>query len=58
MKLNKEWHLKHKMPENATIDEKIAWHLEHQKNCQCRDMPDNIKLAIKQRKDKHLQNRS
>ncbi len=52
MKLNRDWHLKHKMPGNATLDERISWHLEHQKHCQCRDMPDNIKLAIKQRKSK------
>ena len=49
-KLNKEWHLAHRMPKNATIDERIAWHLEHSKNCDCRPIPDKIKAEIKKRK--------
>ncbi len=53
MKLNRDWHLKHKMPEKATMAERIAWHLEHQKNCQCRAMPDDVKLAIKQSKGRY-----
>jgi hypothetical protein len=24
------------MPKNATIDQRIEWHLEHAKNCTCR----------------------
>lgn len=35
-KINKEWHLKHKMPKNASFDERVKWHLEHQKHCNCR----------------------
>lgn len=35
-KLNKEWHLKHKMPANATFEERVKWHTEHQKHCLCR----------------------
>ncbi len=35
-KINAEWHLKHKMPKNPTIEERIKWHLEHQKHCSCR----------------------
>ena len=35
-KINKEWHLAHKMPKNPTMDQRIAWNLEHQKNCSCR----------------------
>jgi len=48
-KLNKEWHLAHRMPENATIGERIAWHLEHSKNCGCRPIPDKLKAEIKKR---------
>lgn len=36
-KINKEWHLAHKMPKNATIKQKIEWHQGHAKNCACRD---------------------
>lgn len=49
MKLNKEWHLKHPMPANATLDERIAWHLEHHKNCKCRNMPESIRRALQQK---------
>ena len=49
-KLNKEWHLAHQMPKNATIEERIAWHLEHSKNCACRPIPDKLKAEIKKRK--------
>lgn len=42
-KLNKEWHLKHKMPKNPTFEQRVKWHLEHQKHCACR--PIEGKLA-------------
>jgi hypothetical protein len=41
MILNKEWHVTHRMPTNATLEQRIAWHIEHKKNCACRDIPDN-----------------
>ena len=31
MKLNGEWHLAHCMPMNATLQQRIAGHIEHQK---------------------------
>lgn len=34
--INKEWHLKNKMPNNPTLDQRIAWHVDHARNCQCR----------------------
>ncbi len=46
MKINKEWHLKNRMPRNATLQQRINWHLEHLKHCTCRDMPENIKKEI------------
>jgi len=49
-KLNKEWHLGHRMPKNATIEDRIAWHLEHSKNCGCRPIPEKLKEEIKKRK--------
>lgn len=47
-KINKEWHLKHRMPKNPTIEQRIAWHLEHRKNCACRKIEG--KLADEMRK--------
>ena len=51
MKLNKKWHSTHPMPKNATLDQRITWHLEHKKNCGCRDIPENLKKEIKKRKN-------
>ena len=49
-KLNKEWHLVHPMPKNATMEERIAWHLEQSKHCACRTIPEKIKAEIQKRK--------
>ncbi len=46
MKINKEWHLKNKMPKNPTSEERINWHIAHAKNCTCREMPDSIRKEI------------
>lgn len=43
MALNKEWHLKNRMPKNPTTEERIKWHLEHQKNCTCFPFPKKLK---------------
>ncbi len=47
-KINKEWHEKNRMPKNASLAQRIAWHKEHVRNCSCRPMPDKIKDAIKE----------
>lgn len=52
MKTNKIWHEKHRMPENATLDERIVWHIEHAKNCACRDIPEGVKREIRKREKK------
>ena len=36
MALNAEWHRAHPMPKNPTMDQRIEWHLEHQRECGCR----------------------
>jgi hypothetical protein len=52
MQLNKEWHLTHPMPVNAALEQRIAWHIEHKKNCACRDIPEKLKAEIKKRRIK------
>lgn len=52
MAINKEWHLKNKMPKNATFEERVKWHLEHQKNCNCRPIPEKLLEEMKQKKIK------
>jgi hypothetical protein len=46
MKPNKDWHLTHRMPENPTLEQRVAWHLEHAEKCGCREIPANLKNKI------------
>jgi len=53
MKMNKTWHLKHKMPKNAAIAQKIKWHEGHAAHCSCRDskpMLEKLKAELKKRR--------
>jgi hypothetical protein len=47
MAINKEWHLKHRMPKNPTPEEKIKWHKEHAKHCDCRPIPEKLAEEIR-----------
>lgn len=50
MKINKEWHLANRMPKNASIDQRIAWHTEHAKNCSCRPgFPEKLREQMQQK---------
>jgi hypothetical protein len=42
-KMNKVWHSAHIMPKNATIEQRIEWHLAHKAHCNCRDIPEKLK---------------
>jgi len=53
MKINKDWHVKHKMPKNATFKERVEWHCAHQKYCNCRPIPEKLLTEIKQKKINH-----
>ena len=48
-KLNREWHLAHKMPARATLEQRLEWHLEHARHCSCRPIPDGIAREMKRR---------
>jgi hypothetical protein len=47
--INKEWHIKHKMPKNPTLEQRIEWHLEHAKHCHCRKIEGKIAEEMKKR---------
>ena len=49
MKINKEWHEAHRLPRNATFEERLEWHREHAEKCGCRDSPENIRLELERR---------
>ncbi len=46
MAINKEWHLKNKIPKNASEEERAKWHKAHLKNCSCYPVSENIKKLI------------
>ncbi len=47
--MNAEWHKKHVLPKGASLEQRIAWHREHQKRCACRPIPS--KLVDQMRRD-------
>jgi hypothetical protein len=50
LKMNTGWHKLHPMPHHATTDQRIEWHLQHLRHCQCRtDLPQKIKEEIQKR---------
>lgn len=49
MKLNREWHLEHKLARTATLEERLHWHLAHAANCGCREMPPSIRKELEAR---------
>jgi hypothetical protein len=55
--MNREWHEQHKMPDGATSNQRIQWHLEHIRNCACRPFPAKLfeMLSDRQRGDIALQ---
>jgi hypothetical protein len=52
MSINREWHLNNKMSKNPTLEQRIQWHLEHEKNCKCRPIPEKLLEEIVKRKAK------
>lgn len=48
-KINKEWHEKNKMTKNPTMEQRMAWHIEHAKNCSCRKIEGKIAEEMRKR---------
>lgn len=40
------WHKAHRMPVHPTVEQRIAWHREHQKHCACRPIPKSLEELI------------
>lgn len=47
--LNRLWHEQNRMPKNPTVEQRIAWHLEHAKNCRCREIPAGVAELMRAR---------
>lgn len=37
------------MPKNPTLDQRVAWHVEHARNCHCRKLEGKILEEINRR---------
>jgi uncharacterized protein YdhG (YjbR/CyaY superfamily) len=40
--MNAEWHKTHVLPRGASLEQRVAWHREHQKRCACRPLPPKL----------------
>jgi len=52
--INKEWHSKNKMPKNASFEQRVKWHIDHQKNCACVPIPRKLLEEMKKKKIKTI----
>jgi hypothetical protein len=51
---NSDWHAIHKLPENATLDQRVKWHMEHARRCPCPARDEDIRSElIKRCRGKH-----
>jgi hypothetical protein len=46
-RLNAAWHGSHRMPKNPTTEQRLAWHVAHQKHCGCRPMPATLRALMR-----------
>lgn len=46
--MNGAWHLRHVMPKNPTLEQRIVWHIAHAKHCACRPIPPKLQAQIRQ----------
>ena len=46
-RLNKDWHLANPMPKNPSLQQRIDWHVEHAKNCNCRQITGKLRQEMR-----------
>jgi len=46
---NTEWHLKHQLPKNPTLVQRVKWHMEHARRCPCPSQDEDIMEELKKR---------
>ncbi len=47
--MNTDWHDEHVLGSNASMDERVQWHLQHRDKCACRPIPQDVQAVIDQR---------
>jgi hypothetical protein len=46
---NTEWHAKHALPQNPTLDERVNWHMDHARRCPCLSNDEDILPELQKR---------
>ena len=46
--INAEWHRAHRMPEDPTLEQRLEWHHEHARHCDCRKPPPKLAALLAQ----------
>ena len=46
--INADWHRAHRMPENPTLEQRLEWHREHARHCDCRKPPPKLAALLAQ----------
>ena len=44
--MNAEWHQQNRMPRNASLEQRLAWHRAHQLACACRPIPASLRARL------------
>jgi hypothetical protein len=47
--MNADWHRAHVLGSGAPMDDRIAWHIEHGRECACRPIPASVLAAMADR---------
>jgi hypothetical protein len=47
--MNAAWHKTHRMPASPTVEQRMAWHIEHARECACREIPPKLLAEMKKR---------
>lgn len=45
--INAIWHKANRMPNNPTVEQRLHWHIEHEKHCTCRPLPEKLKAEAR-----------
>lgn len=45
--MNSTWHKQHVLPKGASLEQRIAWHREHQKRWACRPIPPKLQEQMR-----------
>ena len=48
-KMNVAWHERHPIAKNATMAQRVRWHLAHAKACGCRAIPRSVVTELRNR---------